>query len=260
MTARDDSLSLPNGFFDRALTARQLSDFAECPHKFLLSHFVDRQATRRFLGGPAVLHHALRGAITELYREGMSPEGAERSLQELFEGLWEGDLCADTMEEESLRRQGLQILSDFAADWVVDNPTALHADLSLDGEVDSVKFAAVADLVFRPENEGGPLRVIRAISSRRPPTRAELAQDISAGLLLLLAGEHFAPQVVEVSYYCLRPRKLRGVDMTTEQLDYLRRDLVSRVARIRRERRFAPRKGKYCRWCRARGWCEIWKR
>jgi len=257
---QDDNFRLPEGFFDRPLTGRELADFADCPHKFLLSHFVDRQQTRRFLGGPAALHHALRGAIVQFYREAATADEAESKLLASFEELWEGELCADTMEEQNLHRQGRQILTDFAASWVADNPTARHADLSLSGEIEGVKFAAVADLVFPAEADGGPLRIVRLNSSRRPPTEPELAHDISAGLLLLLCEQHFSPEPVWVGYYCLRPGKLRQVEIAPEQVDYVRRDLRSRAGRMRREKDFPPRKGKYCRWCRARSRCEIWKR
>jgi len=258
VSGQDNEFRLPQGFFEQPLTGRELADFADCPHKFLLSHFVDRQQTRRCLGGPAALHHALRGAIVQFYREGATADEAQNRLLEAFEQLWEGELCADTMEEERLHQQGRRILTDFAASWVADNPAALYADLSLLGEIEGNKFTAVADLVMPAEAEGGPLRVIRLNSSRRPPTAPELAGDISAGLLLLLAEQHFSPEPVSVSYYCVRPGSLRRVEIAAEARDYLRRDLSSRVARMRREKDFAPRKGKYCRWCRARSRCAIW--
>ncbi|MFP3905055.1 MAG: hypothetical protein ACLFWB_12495, partial [Armatimonadota bacterium] len=133
---------LPPDFFERPLTGRALKDFAECRRKFLLSRFVPRQETRRFLGGGAILHQGLRGAISEAYRQG------SEHIVELFDEHFEGHLCADSLTEENFRRQGRGIVSDFAAEWMADHPEALQVDLTLTEEMYDARFRAVADLVF----------------------------------------------------------------------------------------------------------------
>jgi hypothetical protein len=257
---QNDRYILPEGFFDRPLTAREVEDFALCPRRFLLSQFVSREETRRFLGGPAVMHNALRGSIVRLYREGNPQENAEAKLLESFDDLWEGELCADSVEEERLAAQGRRILSEFAAEFVAERPAALAADMSLTGELRGVSMVAVADLVFAPAGEGQPVLVVRLNSRGRPPGRGELSKELSAGVLLLLAGQHFAPEEVKVGYYCLRPGKLVEVSMSDDEMAHLQHVVSSRVKRMRRETEFAPRKGKHCRWCRVRSRCEIWRR
>ncbi len=258
--SQDDRYILPGGFFDRPLTAREIEDFALCPRRFLLAQFVSREETRRFLGGPAVLHNALRGSIVRLYRESNPADGAETRLLQSFDELWEGELCADSVEEERLAAQGRRILPAFAAGWVGERPAALAADMSLSGEVCGVALVAVADLVLAAAGEGEPIEVVRFNSRRRPPGPADLAKDLSAGVLLVLARQEFAPREVKVGYYCLRPGRLVDVTMSDEAVEYLRHDVGSRVKRMRRETEFAPRKGKHCRWCRVRSRCEIWRR
>ncbi|MFO7947585.1 MAG: PD-(D/E)XK nuclease family protein [Armatimonadota bacterium] len=243
---------LPPDFFETPFTGRALKDFAECRRKFLLSRFVPRQETRRFLGGGAILHQGLRGAIAEAYQQGAD------SIVELFDEYFEGHLCADSLTEENLRRQGRAIVSDFATDWMADHPEALHVDLTLTEEMYDARFRAVADLVF--EGDDTDILVVRLNSSRRPPSENELSEDITALLLLLLSRRHFEPESASVAYYCLRAGRLQTVEADGETVEYLKRDLESRVQRIKRERRFEARPGKHCRWCRARGVCEAWKR
>lgn len=260
MTTHGDSLRLPDGFWERPLTARQLEDFARCPHKFLLSQFIQRQDTRRFLGGPAALHHALRTAIVQFYQQRGSVQNAENVLLDLFEDAWDGSLCSDSMEEEGLHRQGRQIVAEFAGDWVSQRHQVLHTDLQLTGKLGGGVFSAVADLVFGPDEGSSPVQVVRLNSSRRPPSETQLAEDVSAGLLLLLTTKRFAPRPVEVGYYCLRPGRLNAVQLTFEGLEHVRDTLSARVSLMRREIDFEPRKGSHCRWCRVRGRCVAWKR
>ncbi len=252
-------LVIPDGFLERPLTGRDLQDFDECPHKFLHAHFVDREETRRFLGGSTALHHAVRGAIIGCYREMCAGTTPAARMYEIFEELWEGDLCADSMEEAKMRAQGHDMLERFAAGWMAENTAALHVDLSLREKIDGVEFTAVGDLIFGAADGEGPLRVVRLTSSRRAASGDMLADDLSAGLLVLLAERHFADNAVEVSYYRLRKGDLQPVVLDEERREYLRRDLVSRASRMRREREFAPRKGIHCRWCRARSRCAVWK-
>lgn len=239
---------LPDDFFDRPFTARALKDFAQCPRKFLLSRFVPREETRQFLGSGAILHQALRTAIIEAYRTG--PEAVHDSFDEHFEG----HLCKDSLTEENLCRQGHTILDEFVSKWMSEHPEAFETDLMLTRTVGERSFRATCELVF--EGEDADLLLVRLNSSRRPPTKNELAEDLSALLLHLLAKEHYAPRSVQVAYYCLRPGRLQPVEVSQEPLEQLREDLASRVRRIEREREFPARPYKHCRWCRARGVCE----
>ena len=260
MTTHEEDLRIPEGFWEQPLTARQLQDFTECPHKFLLSQFVQREQVRRFLGGPAALHHALRTAIVQFYQKQRSAEDAQTILIGLFEDTWDGSLCADSMEEENLHSQGRQILREFADGWVGAEHQVLHTDLQLAVQMGQGRFASVADLVFAGEEDTGAVQVVRLNSSRRPPSQRELGSDLSAGLLWLLATGHFAPRQVRVGYYCLRPGRLTTYELSPVEQEQLRETLSARVRRMRREVDFEPRKGSQCRWCRVRNRCRAWKR
>jgi CRISPR/Cas system-associated exonuclease Cas4 (RecB family) len=247
---------LPGEFYEQPLTARMLDDFATCPRKFLLSFFATRKEERHFRGGPAALHRAVRQALVATYKLGGPGEVALEDLLGTFEQHWEGSLCADAVEEEQLHEQGLQMLRDYYEAHRTDEAEIVATDLRLTGRVGDQEFVAVADVVRSP----GPERVevYRFVTSRRPLGEAELAADISAQLLWLLAREHFAaPRVL---YYALRQNRAREVVLSPDEEEYLRRDLASRAARIRREREFSPRQGRYCRWCRSRAKCPVWRR
>ena len=247
---------LPPEFYEQALTARMLDDFATCPRKFLLSFFVTREEGRHFRGGPAVLHQAIRQALLHSYKVGGPAKQPLADLLVAFERHWEGHLCADAVEEEQLHDQGLQMLRDYHAAHSAEQVIVEATDLRLTGKVGEQEFVAVADLVLRREPEG--LEAYRFVTSRRPLSAKELPKDISAQLLWLLVKENLGK--ARVLYYALRQGQVREVALSPDEEEYLRRDLVSRAARVRREREFQPQKGRYCRWCRSRAKCPLWRR
>lgn len=257
----DDLQQLPPEFKSQPLTARMLDDYATCPRKFLLSFFTTRDAERHFRGGPAALHQAVRQAILDWHSQGGPDAMTVERLLQTFEQHWEGELCADALEEEQLHRQGLQMLRDYYTDQATARTEFVAADLRLSGFLGEQAFVAVADLVLAP----GPEReqYMRLVTARHPPGPAELAQDVSAQILWLLVRERQSvvpPEARTVLYYALRKRKAYEVTLTDDQAAYLRHDLESRIARIHRDAAFEPHKGQYCRWCRSRARCPAWRR
>jgi CRISPR/Cas system-associated exonuclease Cas4 (RecB family) len=260
MMTYDDPQQLPPEFHEQPLTARMLDDFATCPRKFLLSFFTSRDAERHFRGGSAALHQAVRYALVDCHDLGGPAKAPLQTLLDSFEAHWEGELCADALEEQQLHDQGLRMLQDYHADHVTEAVEVQATDLRLTGKIGAQAFIAVADVVLAGENGGEDY--YRFVTSRSPLGSEQLAQDISAQLLWLLMQD----QLDEITgkrrllYYALRQRKSHEVTLTAEQEAYVRHDITSQVARMHRETDFDPRKGKYCRWCRSRARCPAWRR
>ena len=250
---------LPAEFHEQPLTARMLDDFALCPRKFLLSFFTTDQDERRLRGGAAVLHQAVRQALLDHYQFGGPARQPVAELLSAFERHWDGRRCADSLEEQQLHAAGLEMLAAYHAAHAAEAVTVLATDVRLTGQVAGREFVAVADLVTKPV--AGEVAVTRFVTSRRPLSSAELATDISAQVLWLLATSRYGEDgAVRVLYYALRQGRAREVSLDAEQAAYLRQDLAARVGRIHREEEFAPRKGSYCRWCRSRSRCPLWRR
>lgn len=249
---------LPAEFRQQPLTARMLDDFSLCPRKFLLSFFATEQDERRLRGGPAMLHQAVRQTLLALYQMG-GP--AQRPLEELhrhFVQHWDGRRCADALEEQQLHRAGHEMLERYHTDCQGDHRTLVAHDLRLTATVARQEVVAVADLVL--QGAGADLDVIRFVTSRRPLSGSELAEDTSAQLLWLLAREHFGGSPVRAWYHALRQGRAREVVLDPAQAGRLQDELAARIGRIHREEEFAPRKGSYCRWCRSRARCPLWQR
>lgn len=235
------------------LTARQVEDFAQCPCKYLLAAFATRQQTREFLGGPAALGQAVRAAMMMLYGAGGPAQVALEHVLRTFEEHWQGSECKDSREEEDLHRHGLRMLEAH-----YESPLALSAraqtELRFEGEIGGHRFVATADIV-----EPGAHTVIRFTTSRRPPSGAQAAEDLSWGLLLLLASEALGG---EVAGQIVVLRTGERIEVTPD--DQARRTvaerLISAARRIRRETRFEPVTGKHCRWCRSRRDCPAWRK
>lgn len=249
---------LPVEFWQQPLTARMLDDFAVCPRKFLLSFFTTREDERRFRGGSAALHEAVRTAIVGFHKLGAPAQAPLQALLEAFESAWDGSLCADGLEEKQYHAQGQRMLRDYCDDLVANPVRLLGTDVRLEGQLSEQVFVAVADLLLSPAP--GQITCQRLVTSRSPLGTVQLAQDLSAQLLWLLAHGHpfGEPAAVTVSYYALRKRKAHAVVLTPEAAEQARHEIVSRVARLHRETDFAPHKGKPCRWCRSRARCPAW--
>ncbi len=303
---------LPSEFRQKALSARMLEDFELCPRKFLLSHFLSWEEERRFRGGPAALHEAVRQALVECYDRGGPGVCSLERLLESFSAHWRGELCADSLEEEQLYEQGLQMLQNYYADHCQDKALVLATDLRMEHIIAGQSLVAVADVVlggsadidtaskllcqkqmqtmseqsYDEENakpassqkkklacasfqlSADEIYVLRFVTSRRPLSAKELAEDLSAQMLGLLAHMHFcsvpppsinAPRL-RVLFYALRQRRARDLELTSAQFAHIEHSLSIRLQRLYAEREFPPVKGKYCRWCRVRRRCPIWQK
>lgn len=253
----EEPYQLPPQFRQQPLTARVLEDYAQCPRKFLLSFFVGRAEDRHFRGGPAALHQAVRQALVDCYNLGGPAETDAQVLLDAFEAYWQGELCADSMEEEQLHEQGLQMLRDYHEDQRGRPVEVLGTDRQFEGSIAGQAFRAVADVILHPT--GSAMEMVRFVTSRRPDSAEKLKQDLSAQLLWLLAHEHL-PSPLRILYYSLRKRRAEEVILSDGEASAARDDLAARAARLYGESDFAPIKGQYCRWCRVRHRCPLWQR
>ncbi len=244
-----DPLDLP----ERPFTARNLADYHQCPQKFLLSQFISREETRRFLGGPATLHQALRAALVHCYRLGGPAEAAPEAMVEAFEDEWDGSACADSLEEERLHSRGMKLLREYYETHRGPFPQALEVDFRMEIELGDHDFVAVADAVMREEDGG--VNALRWLSTRQPPSVEEIRNSPGWGLLFAGTREHFEGEDVSVTMYSLRRGSGQRVRFAPDELEGLVRRLPRTADRIRVATEFPPSPGPYCRWCRARSRC-----
>ena len=236
----------------RAFTARNLQDFAECPRKFMLSHFATRRGGHEFLGGPGMLGRAVRGALLCMYAVADPAAFGLEALLEAFEEGWEPALCADSLEQETLHKDGIRMLERHH-ESPLDLPGPLDTDVRFEQTIGEYSFVAVADIVSK-----SPATVVRITTSRRPVSAGELTGDISWGLLALVATQAMGG---EVTCVMADMRKNRRVCFTLEdqQRERIQQRVTALAKRIRGEQQFAPIKGKQCRWCRSRRECPAWR-
>ncbi len=248
-----DPLDLP----ERPFTVRNLADYRQCPQKFLLSQFVSREETRRFLGGPATLHQALRRALVQCYRRGGPMETPFDTMLGAFEEEWDGSACADSLEEERLHAQGVKLLREYHEAHREPFPQAIEVDLRMEIELEDHTFVAVADALMR--EEGGDINALRWLSTRKPPSVREIFESPGWGLLFKCAQERFEGEDVSVTMYSLRRGSGHRVRFISDDLEPLMRRLTRQADRIRVATEFPPVTGMHCRWCRARSRCPALK-
>jgi len=240
----------------RRLTARNLRDFELCPQKYLLSLSVAPAEARQFIGGPAALQSAVRGTLIHCYRQGGPQQVSQQNLLDLFEQHWEGELCADSLEQRQLHSRGIRLLTEYyQAHRQAPNQT-IAVDLRLTGELAGHDFVAVADRVDRDESD--VITLLRYKTSASPPGPGALAKDISAGLLLLLGKQHYPSKQCQTAIYALRPQRLIVADIDPEQRQQLREQITTLADEVHSAKQFPTQTGQHCRWCRSRAQCPAW--
>ena len=259
----------------RPLTARNLSDFALCPQKFLLSFFVSRQAAERFLGGAAALHEGVRAALIQCYREGGPAASPAERLLGLFEQNWEGRLCADSLEEEQLHRQGLEMLRRYHAAHEAETARTVALDLRMEADLGEHRFVAVVDRAL--QEAGEPLTLLRYKTTRQVPGPGGLAKDPSLALLLIVGETHFgssgaltggcrgeytakaAPtRAAQAAIYAVRTEKRVVAAIGEAERRAWRELFVQQATAVRRAREYPTVVGRHCSVCRCRSICPAW--
>jgi hypothetical protein len=240
----------------RRLTARNLADFRLCPQKYLLSLAVSPEQTRKFIGGPAAVQWATRAALVECYDRGGPQQVPVEDLLQMFEDNWDGNLCADSLEETQLHSRAVQMLAAYYETHHDKPNRALASGLRLTGNVEGHDFVAVADRV--DEDETGLITLLRYKSGSSPPGPGSLAGDISAGLLLVLGTAHYAPQPCRTAVYALQPGRLIVADTDDDRLTGLRSQIARLAHRVHTVDDFPTNTGTHCRWCRSRADCPAW--
>lgn len=244
-----DPIDLP----ERPFTARNLADYHQCPQKFLLSWFVPREETRRFLGGPATLHQAVREALVECLRLGGSDAVEFEHTEAVFRDAWDGSACADSLEEERLYSQGVKMLREYHAGRAGCSAEVLEVDLRMEVELGDHRFVSVADAVMR-EPDGG-INALRWLSTRRPPSVNEICDSTGWGIFCACVIQHFPDEDVSVTMYSLRRCSGHRVRFNEAELEGLVRRATRVADRIRVATEFPCVTGTHCRWCRARSRC-----
>ena len=239
----------------RPLTARNLADYALCPQKFLLSFFVSRHASERFQGGSAALHGAARAALTECYRQGGPRSVPPERLLELFKQHWEGRLCADSLEEEQLQRQGQEMMRRYHQDHAAETAPTVGLDLRMEADLGEHRFVAVVDRAF--QEDGEPLTLVRYKTTRQVPGPGGLAKDVSLALLLLVGEAHFE-EAAQAAVYALRPGKLVVAELGQAERRAWGEQFVQQATAVRRARDYPTVVGRHCSVCRCRSLCPYW--
>ena len=244
----------------RALTARNLEDYAVCPLKLMFSLTASKDELEKLLGGPAMLTRAIRSALQEMGGGRLLAELDATALRASFAGHFEGRYCADSREEDELRETGRQVLAAFAARSTAPGTEGVRVeagDLQLEGEIAGQPFRAAADLMLVAE---GRREIVRCSMSRKLLTPAELGKDANVLLLHELAAQRYNEGETRIVVEALRQGARVEPDFGESGREAGLAEIVRAAGGIRRAREFPPQKGEHCRWCRSRRRCPAWRR
>ncbi len=239
----------------RPLTAANLLDWRLCPHKFLLSFFAPSRQ-QRALGALRALHSAVRQTLVECDKRGGPAAVPLEWLRDEFMRLFDGSACADSLEEEQMRKLGLRMLAEFHASQRESPCRLLGADVRFEANIDDFAFVAVAD---RHEDcpELGAV-VARYDVHKDPPGPTRILRDLRMGLLVVLAEQCLGSRPV-ARLYALRRGRIYDVQFDDAAAGRVRQQALALARAIRADTAFEPRPGDHCLWCRVRHACQAWQ-
>ena len=199
----------------------------------------------------------MRAALLEGYREGGPGAVGAARLVELFEQHWEGRLCADSLEEEQLHRQGQEMLRKFTAAHEAETARTVALDLRMEADLGPHRFVAVADRVVEEPEEAAPLTLLRYKTTRQIPGPGPLGKDLSLALLLLVGEAHFSREA-QAALYAVRAGRLVVAEISAAQREVWREQLTVQATAIRRAHDYPTVVGRHCSVCRCRSLCPAW--
>lgn len=241
---------------DAALTHKALEAYALCPMRYELHRLggPTRPSVQR-VDAARTLHAAVRRSLDECYRLGGPRHFPAERLLALFTECFDGSAAADSREEEEYGRIGAQLLANYHADHLADDPCEVKVDARLKHEVGGFHFEARADRCEQAHN--GQLIFVLYTTARRPPSANALQDDLQTAILQLLA-QQIEGREVAVEVHALRKRKVLDATKPPEALAGVQDRALGLATAIARATDYPAIRGRHCRWCHARGVCPKW--
>lgn len=232
----------------------RLSAFEQCPHRYKLiyvDHVEEGAVSVACLRGSAA-HFGIE-RIYEMLREGETPTLAgilEATRQWWREQLAEAETVGggDRSDDEYLAEAEQSIRNYFTQHHPFDADETVAIELRIEAELDPEH--GVMGYVDRLARRAGRFEVHDYKTGRRKGDHADIFDNRQLALYAMgVANGSCAPSDVRLVWHYVQIGKTHEAMHSAEEYASLRRETLSLIARIEKERRFPRQRSWVCRWC-----------
>ena len=245
----------------------RLETFERCPRRFFYRYRLqlpaESESVEAFVGKQV---HEVLERLYRVAQEGKVPRLPQvlARFRQLFDDTYDAERIRIVRVEEPLsayRELGEHCLSNYYHDhypFDADETLGIEERVVFDvGETAAgpVQLQGFVDRVARARD--GALEIHDYKTGARVPSQRAIDEDRQLALYQLGIAKRFAEsQPFRLVWHFVRKGIIRTSTRTREQLETVRRETLSRVERIERERDWAPKVTPLCRWCEYRDGCS----
>jgi DNA helicase II / ATP-dependent DNA helicase PcrA len=236
------------------LSASAIDSYRKCPQLFLFSRLWSlKEGPAATLSFGAVMHTTVRRFIDQ-YRKGVKLPFEE--VVRVFETEWTSAGYEDEYQESEYKKDGIEQLRVFHADFLANPPEVLEQEKSFElplennvivnGRIDQINSLGKKDVEIIDYKTG---------KSRK---EADARRDLQLSIYAIAAKEILELNPVRLAFHYLQNNQVQSTTRTDKQLDEAQKVVQEAAADIRAAE-FSPKRGFACRGCAYKPVCPAYE-
>jgi ATP-dependent DNA helicase UvrD/PcrA len=236
------------------LSASAVDSYRKCPQLFLFSRLWSlKEGPAATLSFGAVMHTTVRRFIDQ-YRKGVKLPFEE--VARVFETEWTSAGYEDEYQESEYKKDGIEQLRVFHADFLANLPNVLEQEKSfelplennviINGRIDQINSLGKKDIEIIDYKTG---------KSRK---EADARRDLQLSIYAIAAKEILELNPVRLAFHYLQNNQVQSTTRTDKQLDEAQKVVQEAAADIRAQQ-FEPKRGFACRGCAYKPVCPAYE-
>jgi DNA helicase-2/ATP-dependent DNA helicase PcrA len=236
------------------LSASAVDSYRKCPQLFLFSRLWSlKEGPAATLSFGAVMHTTVRRFIDQ-YRKGVKLPFEE--VARVLETEWTSAGYEDEYQESEYKKDGIEQLRVFHADFLANPPEVLEQEKSfelplennviINGRIDQINSLGKKDVEIIDYKTG---------KSRK---EADARRDLQLSIYAIAAKEILELNPVRLAFHYLQNNQVQSTTRTDKQLDEAQKVVQEAAADIRAAE-FSPKRGFACRGCAYKPVCPAYE-
>ncbi len=236
------------------LSASAVDSYRKCPQLFAFSRLWSlKEGPAATLSFGAVMHTTVRRFIDQ-YRKGVKLPFEE--VVRVFETEWTSAGYEDEYQESEYKKDGIEQLRVFHADFLANPPEVLEQEKSFElplennvivnGRIDQINSLGKKDIEIIDYKTG---------KSRK---EADARRDLQLSIYAIAAKEILELNPVRLAFHYLQTNQVQSTTRTDKQLDEAQKVVQEAAADIRAGE-FSPKRGFACRGCAYKPVCPAYE-
>jgi ATP-dependent DNA helicase UvrD/PcrA len=236
------------------LSASAVDAYRKCPQLFLFSRLWSlKEGPAAALSFGAVMHTTVRRFIDQ-FRKGVKLPFDE--VARIFETEWTSAGYEDEYQESEYKKDGIEQLRTFHADFLANPPDVLEQEKSFElplennvivnGRIDQINSLGKKDVEIIDYKTG---------KSRK---EADARRDLQLSIYAIAAKEILELNPVRLAFHYLQNNQIQSTTRTDKQLDEAQKVVQEAAADIRAAE-FSPKRGFACRGCAYKPVCPAYE-